>query len=495
MVESAASMVVRMLVATWPQDAPRGAVTAFCAEHGVSRAWFYKIRALANDQGPVRATQRARPVPGSNPSKIAVEVEELAVRIRKELAEQGWDCGPISVHDRMVALNLPAPSRATLARIFTARGMVTPQPRKRPRSSFIRFSYPEPNGCWQLDGTEVTLVDGTVAVVMQVQDDHSRKVLASLACRSENAEDAWRVVQNAITLHGVPERFLTDNGVALNPSRRGYLGLLTRRLQALGVNTIASSPYKPTTCGKNERLHATLKQWLNARPAAADLAELQLLLEEFEPAYNTERGHQSLPARCTPQQAWDATPAAPAPARPGAAPRHPKRRNAPQGTSARDVTTGTGSNVVSATVSAKGQLNAFGLAIYLGTHHRGRPLLTVLEDDQLWIFHPTSGALLHELTLISGQKHYKAATPTGPRIQHAKVAQHGQLGAFKVIIHVGSEHIGRTLLATVDDQQLQILDPHDGTVLREVTLEPGRTYYGSGRPRGKRLPRLLSTKT
>jgi transposase InsO family protein len=427
MAESAASMHLRMLIATWPEDAPRGAVSAFCEQHGVSRSWFYKIRDRARAEGAVAATQRARPVPKSSPNKVPVQVEEMAVRVRKELAEQGWDCGPISVHDQMLRLGMPAPSRATLARIFTAHGMVVPQPQKRPRASWRRFTYPAPNGCWQLDGTEVALADGSTAVALQVQDDHSRKVLASQACRTENARDAWTVVQLAISRHGVPQRFLTDNGTAFNVTRRGQLGLLTRQLHKLGVNTIAATPNHPQTCGKNERLHRTLKRWLAARPAAQDLAQLQVLLEEFEPAYNTERGHQALPDRCTPQQAWDATPAAaapPLPAPPRPDPEHPRPRPAPQHTP--------------------------------GPEHTAGP---------------------------------------GQHVQRAKVSCHGQLSANRVVVHVGSEHIGRTLIVVVEDTRLSVYDPISGALLRELTVEPGRIYYGSGRPRGKRLTRLLSTKT
>src|SRR4051812_31481690 len=124
MAESAASMSVRMLVATWPEGLPRGVVTEFCKEHGVSRAWFYKVRQLAARHGPVAATQRSRPVPQTSPAQVPAAVVELAIRVRKELAEEGWDCGPISVHDRMLRLGLPTPSRATLARIFTRHGMV-----------------------------------------------------------------------------------------------------------------------------------------------------------------------------------------------------------------------------------------------------------------------------------------------------------------------------------------------------------------------------------
>lgn len=486
-------MAVRMLVATWPEGAPRGAVTAFCAEHGVSRAWFYKVRRLAVADGVLAATQRARPVPRTNPRKIAPEVEELAVRVRKELADEGWDCGPISVHDQLVRLGLPAPSRATLARIFTARGLVVAQPQKRPRSSYQRFAYPDPNGLWQLDGTEVVLADGTKAMVMQVEDDHSRRILASRACPSENAEDAWAVTELAISRHGVPQRFLTDNGLAFNASRRGYVGFLSGKLQALGVNTIASSPRHPRTCGKNERLHSTFKKWLEARPAAADLPQLQVLLEQFEPAYNTTRGHQSLVKRCTPQQAWDATPKAAAPALPGRRPRHPPTR----GAASLSGTAKDGTLVRPIQVGARGILRIQGITVNLGLHHpRGHgELIAVLSDTDLHLFRTDTGDLLRTITLTEGQQYYGPAPTAGPQVRLAKVTASGQLRAFDVTIHVGSEHIGRHLRTVQEGNQIHIYDPTNGSLLRELTLEPGRTYYGSGRPRGKRLPRLLSTKT
>ena len=481
-------MAVRVLVATWPDDAPRGAVTAFCAEHGVSRAWFYKVRKLARQGGPVAATQPGRPVPKTHPNKTPLAVEELAVRARKELHDEGWDCGPITVHDRLVTLGLPAPSPSTLARIFNAWGLVEPQPQKRPRSSYQRFSYSQPNGLWQLDGTELAFLDGSPALALQVEDDCSRKVLSSLGCLAETGDDACEVTERAIKRYGIPQRFLSDNGLAFNPSRRGYLGKLTLLLQALGVNTIASSPRHPTTCGKNERLHSTLKKWLDARPAPADLAELQVLLEEFELAYNTTRGHQSLPNRSTPQQVWDATPKAPAPPLPGRPPRHPRSRTTST------LSGADGTLVRTLTASANGHVQIYGITVNLGRHHPSshRELTAVLDDTTLQLFRTDTGDLIRTITLIDGQHYYGPATPLGPEVKLAKVTASGQLRAFNITIHVGSEHIGRQLRAIRDDNQIGIYEPHDQTLLRELTLQPGQTYYGSGRPRGKRLPRLAA---
>ena len=81
---------------------------------------------------------------------------------------------------------------------------------------------------------------------------------------------AIAVFDKAVAAHGVPQRLLSDNGVALNPSRRGYVGQLVAHVVALGVEAITGKPYKPTTQGKNERFHQTLFRYLDKQPLADD---------------------------------------------------------------------------------------------------------------------------------------------------------------------------------------------------------------------------------
>ena len=97
------------------------------------------------------------------------------------------------------------------------------------------------------------------------------------------------MVNKAVTNHAVPQRLLTDNGLALNPSRRGYVGQLVSHVAALGVEAITGKPYKPTTQGKNERFHQTLFRYLDKQPIAESLAELQAQVEAFDHIYNTQR--------------------------------------------------------------------------------------------------------------------------------------------------------------------------------------------------------------
>ncbi|HZM58097.1 MAG TPA: integrase core domain-containing protein, partial [Acidimicrobiales bacterium] len=300
---------VRLAITQWPPDAPRGAVSTFCAEHGISRKTFYEIRKRFVADGPAAALEPRRRRPKQSPSKLTDQVAQQAVGVRAALERSGLDHGPISVHEKMRSLGMvPVPSTASLARIFRDAGVARAEPRKKPRASFRRFVYPAPNACWQLDGTEYVLTAGRKCVIFQLIDDHSRLAVASHVAWGETSEGAIAVVAKGIKAHGVPQRLLTDNGAALNPSRRGVVGQLVTYVTALGVEAITGKPYKPTTQGKNERFHQTLFRFLDKQPIAATREDLQEQVDRFDEIYNSERPHQGLPGRITPRQAWDATP-------------------------------------------------------------------------------------------------------------------------------------------------------------------------------------------
>lgn len=299
---------VRLAISQWPDDAPRGAVSTFCAEHGISRKSFYELRKRATADGPAAVLEPRSRRPRTSPAKLTEEVKEQAVQVRAALEASGLDHGPISVHDKMRAMGLEVvPSVASLARIFRQVGVARFEPRKKPRSAWRRFVYPAPNACWQLDGTEYVLTGGRRCVILQLIDDHSRYAVASHVAWGETSAAAIAVFDKAVAANGVPQRLLSDNGSALNPSRRGLLGQFVVHLMALGVEPITGKPYKPTTQGKNERFHQTLFRYLDKQPLAETLDELQAQVEAFDHIYNTQRPHQGLPGRVTPQAAWEAT--------------------------------------------------------------------------------------------------------------------------------------------------------------------------------------------
>lgn len=289
-------------------------VRATCAELGISRPTFYKYVERFEAEGIDGLLERSRR-PLSSPGQTAAAVEDVIVRWRKELADQGWDDGAASIFHRMRRAGQNPPSARTIHRVLVRRGLVTPQPAKRPRSSYQRFEYPRTNDCWQIDATECELADGSTAVVFHLIDDCSRKSLRSIAATAETGEAAQRCVLEAIAVHGIPAMFLSDNGSAFSAKCRGGEAELERVLRALGVRVVTSSPFHPQTCGKNERIHQTFKRWLRKQPAPANITELQQLADTFDHGYNSERPHSSLDG-ATPDEAWAARERCPEPRAP-----------------------------------------------------------------------------------------------------------------------------------------------------------------------------------
>ncbi|TPG37034.1 integrase core domain-containing protein [Mycolicibacterium hodleri] len=415
--------VVRLAISQWPDDAPRGAVSTFCAEHGISRKSVYALRKRARTDGPAAVLEPRTRRPKSSPSAVSDEVKGHAVAVRAALEASGLDHGPISVHDKMHAMGLEqVPSPASLARIFREAGVARLEPKKKPRSAWRRFVYPAPNACWQLDATEYVLSGGRKCVIFQLIDDHSRYAVASHVAFGETAKDAIAVVDKAIATHGVPQRLLSDNGLALNPSRRGYVGQLVGHVGALGVEAITGKPYKPTTQGKNERFHQTLFRYLDKQPLAGSLAELQAQVDAFDHVYNTQRPHQGLPGRVTPLTAWEATPKAdpprPKPDRPVVAERVPGRYQFPRAQPPTDLP----ANTCVRTVSAVGNIGLDSVSYKVGGQHGFRQVLVVSDGDKV-IITDLDGEVLAERTRPApGVKYVGNGRPRGLRPKTMKAS-------------------------------------------------------------------------
>ena len=384
----------RQTIIDFPDRPARGEVTRFCRTHGISTSVFYKIKTRAKRDGADQALVPDRRGPkGPPPNRTSPIIEEIALSIRAKLASEGFDAGPLSVAAQMRLRGLNPPSRAALARIFTRHGVVIPEPKKRPRSSYTRFVYPAPNGCWQLDGTDFLLDSGVKRVILQVEDDNSRKILSNLVARSESGPAVIEVVSQAINHYGVPQRFLTDNALALNQHRRGRIAPLEKYLQALGVTTMSGQFKHPQTQGKNERLHGTLLRFLEAhRPIWTD-KQLTSLVEEFTDYYNHHRPHQSLDIRTdqTPAEAYNATPKAPPPA-PPAPPAEtqpvakPPRRVRGQAPSLDSQPAAIES--AERKVNRAGEINICQCRIYLGTRRAGQIVHILWDTTTLNVFDP-----------------------------------------------------------------------------------------------------------
>jgi transposase len=157
-------------------------VTALCAELGLSRQTYYRLRRRYEAEGPAGLAPRSRR-PHTSPGATDPALELEIIRLR---TDPGWPTPPrgaAAIADELRRTGLACPAVSTIHRVLVRNGLVAPQPQKRPRASYTRFVYPDPNGCWQIDATRWALADGAEAWIMDVLDDHSRVVVAAYACR------------------------------------------------------------------------------------------------------------------------------------------------------------------------------------------------------------------------------------------------------------------------------------------------------------------------
>jgi transposase InsO family protein len=183
--------------------------SAVARDYGVSRRWVQKLVARHAVEGEAAFEPHSRR-PHSNPRRIAEATEDAIVALRKQLSEAGHDAGAETIAWHLQAQLGATPSVATIWRVLSRRGFVTPQPHKRPRSSWHRFQAELPNELWQADITHWALADGREVEVLNIIDDHSRLLVASRARAVFKAADIVTDLHTAIAGHGRPERLLTD---------------------------------------------------------------------------------------------------------------------------------------------------------------------------------------------------------------------------------------------------------------------------------------------
>lgn len=353
---------------------------AVADDYGVSRRWVITLVQRYLAEGPEGLKPRSRR-PHHSPTRTPREVEDEVVRLRKDLDKGGHEAGADTIRSLLLREHGTAPATSTIWRILTDRGFVTPQPHKRPKSSYQRFSYEQPNELWQTDLTHWALADGTDAEIGNWLDDHSRYCLDSRARRVHKAPDIDLHYRRIADQHGDPAGVLTDNGaVYTGRFRRGGRVILEVTLNARGVRLIHSRGYHPQTCGKVERFHQTLKKHLATQPRATTIAQLQHQLDAFRDYYNNHRPHRSLQRR-TPAEVYSTRPKAKPSPEPLIDPhwrvRHDKIDD---------------SGVI--TLRHNSRLHHIGI----GRRHAGTPVLILAKDLHVRIT-GTGGQLLRELTL------------------------------------------------------------------------------------------------
>jgi transposase InsO family protein len=283
-------------------------VTEAAAEYGMSRQHLHKLLARYREGGLDAVEPRSRR-PRSNPAATDPGVRERIVHHRVRLTGAGLDAGPATIAWHLEQEGHRPPSTSTIRRLLHAAGLITPEPRKRPKSSYSRFEADFPNECWQSDFTHWRLRDGTDVEILNWLDDHSRFLISCTAHTPVTGDTVVTTFLTATDTYGAPASTLTDNGRVYTARFGGGRNAFEHLLTILGIQQKNGAPNHPQTQGKIERFHQTLKRFLTAQPAATTVAELQQQLDRFREHYNEHRPHRARD-RTTPGTAYRATPKA-----------------------------------------------------------------------------------------------------------------------------------------------------------------------------------------
>jgi transposase InsO family protein len=370
--------------------------------HGISKSWVYQLLSRYHAGGYGALTPRSRR-PRSCAHEVAPDLQASIVRLRHDLADAGHDAGAATIAHHLALTDADVPSVATIWRILSRHGLITPQPHKRPRSSFIRFEAALPNEMWQADSSHWHLADGTDVEILNVVDDHSRLLLASDAFVTVKAADVVQTFYSACSQHGYPAALLTDNGAVFTAKSRKGKVLLESELERLGITCKHSTPYHPQTCGKVERFHQTLKRFLDKQAPAQSLAHLQLQLDTFRAYYNQLRPHRALQGR-TPLVAFHA--------------RLKARPDGPAPTTHFRVRHDRVDKAGRVTLRYLSRLHHIGL----GRAHIGEPVRLLVANKHVRVIRE-DGFLIRELTLDPTRDYQPLGTPLGRPSVHNVVRQ------------------------------------------------------------------------
>jgi len=366
-------------------------------DYGVSQGWISRLITRYTREGDAAFEPRSRR-PHTSPTRLPQTTIDLIVALRTELAGKGLDAGPHTIAWHLQHHHRLDVSVASISRHLTAAGLVQPSPQKRPKSSYIRFAAEQPNERWQADFTHWWLTGGTHTEILCWIDDHSRYALSVTAHHRVTGTIVLTEFQKAYEHHGIPHSTLTDNGMVFTTRLAGGKGGRNRfeaELRRLGVHQINSTPNHPTTCGKVERFHQTLKRWLQHQTKAATLEELQQQLDAFVDEYNHRRPHRSLPHQATPATAYTSRPKA-----------DPATRIDTHNRVRTDRIGETG-NV---TLRVNGRLHHIGVG---RIHHRTRVLI-LIQDHNIKIINAATGEVLRDFTLDPTRDYQPTGAPKAP---------------------------------------------------------------------------------
>jgi transposase InsO family protein len=370
-------------------------VTDVARRYGVARQTVHGwLRRYVNDGGLAGLVDRSSR-PASCPHQMSAAAEARVLGVRRE--HPAW--GPSRIVWQLERDGIgPLPGRSSVYRALVRHGLVEAKKRKRRREDYRRWERGRAMELWQMDVMgRVHLADGLEVKVVTGIDDHSRFIVSAKVVARATARPVCQALSEALARYGIPGQILTDNGKVFT----GRFGtgpgpvLFDRICAGNGIKHLLTAPYSPTTTGKVERLHKTMRaEFFTPKDRAfATIAELQDALDAWVGEYNTARPHQSCGGRPPIERfrlanrtlAADTTAAA-GPPPPAAAQVAGKR---PAG--------------VSRWVNAAGKISLAGFSYHVGATYAGEPVEVVVAGGLVDILHAGVVVATHAQRLRADQ--------------------------------------------------------------------------------------------
>jgi transposase InsO family protein len=258
----------------------------------VSRQTLYKWMADYEAEGLEGLKDRSHR-PYQMPHQLDGEREAAIIRLR--LAHPRW--GPVTIAHQLTKEGLTAPSLMTIHRVLSRKGLIVERAARKKLVAYKRWERSRPMELWQMDVVGGVLTEsGVEAKILTGIDDHSRFIVCAGVMARATLRPVCAHLVDALERHGVPEEILTDNGKVFT-NRFGKTDSETLFDRICRENAIAhrlTAPRSPTTTGKIERFHRTLRQEFLTGRVFTSLVGAQRELDDFITLYNTERPHQSL---------------------------------------------------------------------------------------------------------------------------------------------------------------------------------------------------------
>ncbi|MDQ3659610.1 MAG: IS481 family transposase [Actinomycetota bacterium] len=453
-------------------------VTDTATRYGVDRRTPHRwLLRYANEGLAALAEKSSRP--DRCPHQMAPQIEARIVELRR--SHPGW--GPRTILNKLRRELETPPSRAAIYRCLVRHRLIQPKPRRRRRDDYKRWERSRSMELWQGDVLgNVKLATGIRVSVVTGIDDHSRFCVIAKVVQRATARPVCDALLEALATHGVPEQILTDNG-------KVFTGRLGRRLANVlfdriclnnGIRHLLTAPYSPTTTGKIERLHKTIRKEFFTDKSFETIDDMQAALDVWVADYNNQREHQAV-GDVPPIRRFELA--------------RPASLEVIDGDVAIKEEPPPRPKTVSRRVDRAGRISILKHRYHVGRHLTGEAVMIESKDGLLHVTHNGAVVATHARRhLIDDDdkmdRRSKATRPSastkGGEVLRG-VDKHGSISFAGTGYRVGNRFIGRTVGVHLVGDTVQIT--LDGTLLRthrarhDRSKEFGALAQPNGKPR------------